>query len=141
MKKNFSLSLLLVCMTSLLAFKNEKPLDLQARAKAEHKNIVVYFCGSDWCSICTKFKKSFLTQPNVDAILNKDFIYYTADFPQRKKLEQTETDFNENLAEKLNPEGEFPLLVIADENLNIREKIYATTSEVEALRKIQNNKK
>jgi thioredoxin-related protein len=141
MKKNVSVTFLMIGVISLWAFKSDNQLDIQVRAKNEHKNIVVYFCGSDWCSICTKFKKSFLTQSPVDSLLNNGFVYYTADFPQRTKLSPSVTEFNETLAEKLNPEGEFPLLVIADENLIVKEKIYATTPEVEALRKINSNKK
>ncbi|PWK20065.1 thioredoxin-like protein [Arcicella aurantiaca] len=134
----------LICLSFLLAFlafKADTNIDLQTKAKSEHKNIVVYFCGSDWCSICTKFKKSFLVKTEVETLLQSQYVYYVADFPQRTKLEPNLEKYNEFLADKLNPEGEFPLLVIADENLVVKEKIHATLSEDLAFQKLKNNGK
>jgi thioredoxin-related protein len=114
---------------------------LQEKAKTSQKNIVVYFSGSDWCSVCHKFKKSLLAQPKVDSLLNSNYVYYVADFPQRSKLDAATTELNEALAERLNPEGVFPLLVIADEQLNIKESITARTPESESLQKLNQHKK
>lgn len=115
---------LLAVFCIVFAFKNkETPKSLQVQAKEQHKNIAVYFCGSDWCTICHQFRQGFLETPAVDSVLKDGYVYYLADFPQRKKLEASVQAFNNTLAEKLNTNGVFPLLVIADENLNIKSLI------------------
>lgn len=93
---------------------------LQEKSKAEKKYIAVYFCGSDWCAVCHKYKKETLETPVIDSLLKNAFIYYTADFPQRAKLSKEVVESNEFLAEKLNKGGIFPLLVITDSNLEIK---------------------
>lgn len=112
------------CFMLSLTSVNEITTDLQEKATREHKNIAVYFCGSDWCSVCTKFKRETLSDPQVDSLLNNGFIYYLADFPQAVKQSKELVAANEFLAEKLNPAGEFPVLVIADKDWNIKAKIY-----------------
>ena len=94
-------------------------VELSKQAQTANKNIAVYFSGSDWCVNCYGFKKKYLEQESIKTILDNDFVYYNADFPQRKKLAKEIVAVNEALAEKLNPEGIFPLLVIADAQLNI----------------------
>lgn len=93
---------------------------LQEKSKTEKKYIAVYFCGSDWCAVCHKYKKETLETPVIDSILQNDFIYYTADFPQRAKLSKEVIESNEFLAEKLNKGGIFPLLVITDEQFEVK---------------------
>lgn len=93
---------------------------LQEKSKTEKKYIAVYFCGSDWCAVCHKYKKETLAIPAIDSVLTNDFIYYTADFPQRAKLAKEVVESNEFLAEKLNKGGIFPLLVITDDQFEIK---------------------
>lgn len=93
---------------------------LQEQSKAEKKYIAVYFCGSDWCSVCHKYKRETLEVGAIDSTLKNQFVFYTADFPQRVKLAKEVVETNEILAEKLNPGGIFPLLVITDSDLNIK---------------------
>lgn len=114
---------------------------LQQKAQQQHKNIAVYFCGSDWCTTCYQFKKSFLSNHNVDSVLNEHFIFYLADFPQRTKLADSVKVINEALAEKLNTEGTFPKLVIADENLNIKTVITKAMDFKLAYQKLLANRK
>ncbi len=113
--------------------------DLQTKAHASQKNIAIYFCGSDWCSLCNNFKKGFLSNSKVDSLLKNNYIYYIADFPQRKKLEKSIVAFNESLAEKLNPEGHFPKLVIVDEELKIKTVIFQSEEFNSAYSKLENN--
>lgn len=112
---------------------------LQNKATEAKKNIVVYFCGSDWCSLCNNFKKGFLSNSKVDSLLKNDYVYYIADFPQRKKLEKSVIELNESLAEKLNAEGHFPKLVIADEDLHIKAVILQTEPFETAYAKLKTN--
>ncbi|NRA91498.1 MAG: thioredoxin family protein [Psychroserpens sp.] len=119
---------LLMALFSFAGSENE----LMKKAQEEEKNIVIYFSGSDWCINCIKFKKNILNHTEVYQLLEDEFIYYVADFPQRTKLDKSVTIKNETLAEKLNPKGIFPLLVIADDNLELLSVIHPTASKYEA---------
>lgn len=114
--------------------------ELGKQAQAANKNIAVYFSGSDWCVNCYGFKKKYLENESIKVILENDFIYYNADFPQRKKLAKEIVAVNEALAEKLNPEGIFPLLVIADAQLNILSTISPGEQADAAYQKIESKK-
>lgn len=92
------------------------------QAKKEHKYIAVYFSGSDWCSHCHYFNNHVLQQDSVQRLLDR-YVYYNADFPQRKKLPPEEQQLNNAWAEVLNPEGLFPLLIICDEQLQVKSRI------------------
>lgn len=117
-------------------FAENSDIDIQQRATNENKNIAIYFSGSDWCINCHQFSKSIINQDSVGAVLNEKFIYYNADFPQRKKLPNEVVSLNESLAEKLNPNGEFPVLVIADKEWNVVAKIYKGVTVQQALDKL-----
>ncbi len=118
---------------------NTTIIDLTTKANTENKNIAVYFSGSDWCTNCHKFKEQTLQLTEVNERLNRDYIYYTADFPQRKKLDTSTTEANKFLAERLNPGGEFPVLVITDSNWKVLAKIYKGNELNSVVDKLNNN--
>jgi len=134
----------ILSLLALLAFRSggdSITTGLQQQAAEQEKLIAVYFSGSDWCSVCKKFRNETLNVPAIDSLLNNDFIYYTADFPQRQKLEKATAAANDLLAEKLNPGGTFPLLVITDASWNVKSVIRygnkpeAVIAELSKLRK------
>lgn len=124
----FKYLLMLLVSFNLLGTSNGFE-ELTEQAKSENKNIVVYFSGSDWCTICMKFKKKVLQEEQIRSLLDENYVYYIADFPQRTQLKKAVIEKNEALAEKLNQEGFFPFLVITDENLTVKKKF---TSQVSA---------
>lgn len=133
---------LLITLTALLllAFTADEENNLQQKAKEEKKNIAVYFCGSDWCSNCYRFKSELLQTQTIDSLLHQHFVFYMADFPQRKKLDKETAATNDFLAGKLNPGGEFPVLVIADSSWNVKTKIYLGSNReavIEKLKQVQ----
>lgn len=89
-----------------------------ASANQEHKNILLYFSGSDWCSPCVKFKKTFINDDIFKTYSEQNLIVLNADFPRQKKnaLSKEQVTENELLAEKYNPNGYFPLIILFDEN-------------------------
>lgn len=123
LKRLFLISLTLFLCSSMGVSTDKDDLLIVKKAKESNKYIAVYFSGSDWCAICHVFKNEFVEQKEVMPILNADFVFYNADFPQRKKLAKDIATINDALAEKLNPNGIFPLLVIADESLNVKKVI------------------
>jgi len=87
-------------------------------SKAEKKPIVLVFAGSDWCAPCIKLERSIWQSKAFVSYSNKHFVLYKADFP-RKKANQLAADVkeqNNKLAERYNPNGHFPLVVVLNSN-------------------------
>lgn len=87
----------------------------------ENKPIVLVFAGSDWCAPCIKLEKSIWESEEFKAYSKENYILYKADFPRKKvnKLPVNLTKQNAALAERFNPKGHFPLVVV----LNADEKV------------------
>ncbi len=83
-------------------------------ATAENKNIVLVFQGSDWCAPCMKLEKEIWSNQKFQELAKEQFIFLKADFPKRKKNKLSEAleKQNSKLAEKYNPNGFFPLVVV-----------------------------
>ena len=113
-------------LSILLLFQDEAPPlyhDVVKSAKASDKPILLVFSGSDWCGNCIKLKANVFDQENFKALQIESFEMYTADFPRTKKaVEDRRTLDNEMLAEKFNPKGKFPLLVLLDSNQQVLKK-------------------
>ena len=72
------------------------------QAKKEHKKILLYFSGSDWCAPCIKFKKFIIQTEEFQAFAKTELIIYNADFPRqsKNKLAKEVEKENEALAGK-----------------------------------------
>jgi thioredoxin-related protein len=119
------LTLFILCL-SISAFSQEVNT-LQnsfSKAKQEHKKVLFFFSGSDWCSPCVKFKRSYIDSEAFATFSTSNLIVFNADFPRQKKnaLSKEQTLENEKLAEKYNPNGIFPLIILFDENGKIIHK-------------------
>ena len=92
-----------------------------SKANTEDKPIVLVFSGSDWCGPCIRFKKKILDSEEFVGFASNNYVLYNADFPKKKKnsLSQEKLDANKGLAEKYNPKGHFPLVVVLDKNESI----------------------
>lgn len=94
------------------------------QAKQEHKKVLLYFSGSDWCAPCIKFKKTFIQNEAFQSFASENLIVVNADFPRLKKnaLSAEQTTENEKLADKYNANGIFPLVLLLDENGKVIKK-------------------
>ncbi|WP_299758314.1 thioredoxin family protein [uncultured Pontibacter sp.] len=92
-----------------------------AKAKAEHKPILMVFAGSDWCKPCIMLRKEVWESEPFKKYANNNLVLLELDFPRLKKnqLPAEQTKQNEALAAKYNQSGEFPLVVLTDENGNV----------------------
>jgi thioredoxin-related protein len=102
-------------------------LDFEAaKIEARHNNkmILLNFSGSDWCAPCIKMKKDVFDQAEFGDYADKHLVLVRADFPRHKKnkLSDKQTNHNEALAEKYNPQGKFPLTLL----LNAEGKVIQT---------------
>lgn len=93
-------------------------------AKAENKNVLLYFSGSDWCAPCVKFKKFIVNTPEFQTFATENLIIYNADFPRlsKNKLAKEVEKENETLADKYNSKGIFPLILLLDAEGNVIKK-------------------
>ena len=92
-----------------------------SKANAEDKPIVLVFSGSDWCGPCIRFKKKVLDSEEFTSYAEQNYVLYNADFPRKSKnaLPQEKLNSNKSLAEKYNPKGHFPMVVVLDKNESV----------------------
>ena len=88
--------------------------DAKTEAAKETKNIILVFSGSDWCAPCIKLDRSIWQSDAFKNASSENWILLKADFPKKKAnaLSEEQTKINQELAEKYNPEGSFPKVVI-----------------------------
>lgn len=114
------IALFILFMTSLLSAQDwqesfEEALEI---TKGEDKVLVLVFAGSDWCAPCIKLDKEVWQSDTFKAYAEKHFVMYKADFPRKKanRLSQEVAEENRKLAERYNPNGHFPLVVLLDKS-------------------------
>jgi len=117
-KTNYYLALLLLLFLSAtnLQAQNWTTNFDQAKqeAKANNKKIILVFSGSDWCAPCIKLEEKIWKSTQFRNYAKDHYVMLRADFPRRKKnkLPKEQQAANNMLAEKYNPNGYFPLVVV-----------------------------
>lgn len=128
MKKGVAL-----CMLIVFAICTSTAQDWQTdynRAKelasSTNKTIVLVFQGSDWCAPCIKLDREIWSTDTFKTYSEKHYVMLQADFPRKKSnaLSAEQTKANAALAEKYNPKGYFPFVVV----LNAKGDILGQTS-------------
>lgn len=91
------------------------------QAKETDKPLLMVFSGSDWCKPCIMLREQILVKPEFSDWARAHVVCITLDFPSQKKnkLPQYQQQQNDSLAERFNPAGVFPLVVIIDKDENI----------------------
>lgn len=114
----------------------------QAKAFAKEHNtpILMVFAGSDWCKPCIQFERGILSNETFQTYAKNNLTILYLDFPLKKanKLPANQTKKNELLAEKYNPSGSFPqiILLTLEEDL-ISELSFSNQSAEEFIKKCQ----
>jgi thioredoxin-related protein len=87
-------------------------------AKEQNKLIVLVFQGSDWCAPCIKLDKEVWSTDVFKKYASTHYVMHQADFPRKRKngLTKEQVVSNGLLAEKYNPQGIFPFVVVMDAN-------------------------
>ncbi|HRK52813.1 MAG TPA: thioredoxin family protein [Cyclobacteriaceae bacterium] len=124
MKKVWVVSVLLLIASFVEAQIHDNAEEAFASSKATHKPVLLIFSGSDWCAPCIRFQKTVLSDEQFQLYASDHLILLKADFPQRKKLSKALEKQNEVLAEKYNPKGQFPHIVL----LNSDQSVLSTLS-------------
>jgi protein disulfide-isomerase len=84
-------------------------------AKAQNKQVLLDFTGSDWCGPCIEFKKRVFSRPEFSAYAEKNLILVEVDYPQQKKQSAELKKQNEKLAKQYGIEEKgYPTVVLLD---------------------------
>lgn len=90
----------------------------EARAQSAETGhpILMVFAGSDWCKPCILLRRELFDAQIFTDYAAAHLVLLELDFPSMKKnkLSDEQTKHNESMAEKFNPEGEFPLALLMD---------------------------
>lgn len=104
------------------------------------KPILMVFAGSDWCKPCMMLEKTIFETPDFQEYAAQHLVLLKVDFPRQKKnrLPETQRTHNEGLAEKYNPEGEFPCLLLLNAKGDLISKVpHTPTSSFDFIGQIQ----
>ena len=96
--------------------------EAKLKATNEHKPIILVFQGSDWCAPCMKLDQDIWRTQTFKDYAQSHFVLLKADFPRKKKnsLTATQQQHNNALAEKYNPNGFFPYVLVLDEKGQVK---------------------
>jgi thioredoxin-related protein len=118
MKKTMILMLLFLVT---IGYSQEWKTDFEVaknEASTQNKTILLVFSGSDWCGPCIKLDRDIWQSAEFKEFAKNNLIIERADFPKKKQnqLAPELKKKNQDLAEKYNKDGLFPLVVILDKN-------------------------
>ena len=122
MRTFFILALALFGMTTVRAqhssvwFVNYE--EALASAKVLDRPVLVSFSGSDWCNNCMRLSKELFETTSFLRFADENLILLNLDFPAKKqnKLSKELTEQNDQLAEKFNKKGSFPLTLLLNKH-------------------------
>jgi thioredoxin-related protein len=103
-----------LCISSLTAAEpvwlEDLPRALE-KAKAENKQVLVNFTGSDWCPFCIRLKKDVFDTREFAEYAEKRLVLVELDFPRKKQQSEERKAANRKLQEQYKVDG-FPTLVL-----------------------------
>jgi len=114
--KNIPFLILFLLSTSMIFAQDWTTNFEEARilASKKNQNIVLVFQGSDWCGPCIKLDREIWSTDIFKEFSKSHFVMLKADFPRKKanQLDSEQIRKNTLLAEKYNPSGYFPFVVV-----------------------------
>jgi thioredoxin-related protein len=107
------MKLLSILFFSLLSWMGDFS-QAQKDASTQQKLILLNFSGSDWCGPCIKLKHDVFEIVAFGQYAQNKLVLVRADFPRLKKnqLPADQQARNDQMAERYNPNGKFPLTVL-----------------------------
>ncbi|MFT6839128.1 MAG: thioredoxin-related protein [Sediminicola sp.] len=118
MRKLLFICLLYVPMALCAQDWKENYQEAITMAQKEDKPIILVFSGSDWCAPCIKLDRDIWQSDEFKSYAKQNYVLYRADFPRKKenKLKEQLVEKNKELADRYNPKGYFPLVLVLDKN-------------------------
>ena len=83
----------------------------KAKAKSDHKLVLLDFTGSDWCGYCKLMQAEIFSKPQFQEYAAKNLILVELDFPRAKPQSDAVRKQNMKLASEYEIEG-FPTLIV-----------------------------
>ena len=83
----------------------------KAKAKSDHKLVLLEFTGSDWCGYCKLMQAEVFSKPQFQEYAAKNLILVELDFPRAKPQSDAVRKQNMKLASEYEIEG-FPTLIV-----------------------------
>ncbi len=107
------MNLIAIIFLGLLSWIGDFSL-AQKEANSQKKLILLNFSGSDWCGPCIKLKHDVFETEVFGEYAQNKLVLVRADFPRLKKnqLPADQQARNDQMAERYNPNGKFPLTVL-----------------------------
>ncbi len=84
-----------------------------ADAKADGKELLLNFTGSDWCGWCVRLRKEVFSQEAFKEYADEHLVLVELDFPRSKKLSKELKKQNDAWKKKFGVSG-FPSIILAD---------------------------
>jgi len=84
-----------------------------AQAKAEKKNVLLDFTGSDWCGWCIRLNDEVFSKAEFKKYAKDNLVLVEVDFPQGKRLPKKVKEQNDKLQKDHGVRG-FPTIVVLD---------------------------
>ena len=109
-------------------------------AQENGKVLMLVFSGSDWCKPCMRLEKNVLDREEFIRYAGEELVLLKADFPRLKKnrLTKDQQKRNDQLAERFNPGGLFPLILLfTSEKDLIAKTAYGDEKAVEFVSRIR----
>ena len=85
----------------------------KAQADKDHKPMLLFFTGSDWCGWCKKMDKEVFESSAFAQEVGNKFVFVMLDFPMNSKLPEGEQRQNAQLKQRYGVTG-YPTVVIVD---------------------------
>ena len=98
-----------------VGFTEDAPKAIQ-QAKAENKDVILLFTGSDWCPPCKKLEKEVLAEKEFLDEISKQYVLIKLDFPKNSPQDPKLAEQNAEYSKKYGIDS-FPTLVLADSKL------------------------
>ena len=83
------------------------------QAKAEKKNVLLDFTGSDWCGWCIRLNDEVFSKAEFKKYAKDNLVLVEVDFPQGKRLPKKVKEQNDKLQKDHGVRG-FPTIVVLD---------------------------
>lgn len=108
----FLVTALAVCEPGKAQEALRDPREAFSIARQSNRNILLVFAGSDWCIPCIRFEKKILADSSFRQFAGERLVILVADFPQRSRVPDSLRTQYAALAEKYDPQGVFPQIVL-----------------------------
>ena len=86
-------------------------------ASKNHKPILLFFTGSDWCGWCKKMHQEVFSSPDFTSQVGSSFVFVDVDFPMNQQVPPDVAQQNTQLKQKYGVTG-YPTVIILDSNEN-----------------------